>query len=70
MKKSKVLKTALIGGLVGGVVAWMMTTERGREVRDRLQSSLLDEADRFLGTIEDKLERWGQEAVAQEEEQA
>ena len=54
-ERTAVTAGALIGALLGGAAAYLFLTDRGRQVRDRLEPAIDDlrrEFGRFQGTIE------------------
>ena len=54
-ERTTVTAGALIGALVGGAASYLFFTERGRQLRDRLDPAIADlqrEFGRFQGTIE------------------
>jgi gas vesicle protein len=54
-ERTVVTAGALIGALVGGAASYLFFTDRGRELRDRLEPAVADlrrEFGRFQGTIE------------------
>jgi hypothetical protein len=67
MKKSNWLVLAMAAGAVGGAIAWIMTTEKGQEFGRKLRDDILDEADRLLGNLENRLDELSQQAREMEE---
>ena len=41
-ERSKVLMSALLGAIAGGVYGWLYMTENGRRVRDQIEPKLDD----------------------------
>jgi gas vesicle protein len=54
-EQSRVLASAVVGALVGAAVGYLFFTERGREIRDRLEpgmDGLRQDFGRFQRTLE------------------
>jgi gas vesicle protein len=54
-ERTAVTAGALIGALVGGAASYLFFTDRGRQLRDRLEPAMADlqhEFGRFQGTIQ------------------
>jgi len=54
-ERTAVTAGALVGAIIGGAAAYLFFTDRGRELRDRLEPAIDDlqrEFVRFQGTIE------------------
>ncbi len=54
-ERSKVLMSALLGAVAGGVYGWLYMTENGRRMRDQIEPKLDDfvnELTRVRGTVE------------------
>jgi gas vesicle protein len=54
-ERTAVTAGALIGALVGGAASYLFFTDRGRQLRDRLEPAMADlqhEFGRFRGTIQ------------------
>lgn len=67
MNNSKIVLAAVAGAVVGGAIALLFAPRPGKELREKLQDDVMGEIDRFLATVEDKLERFKQEAMAKED---
>jgi len=54
-ERSRVLMTAVLGAVIGGVYGWLYMTENGRRVRDQIEPKLDDfvnELTRVRGTVD------------------
>ena len=54
-ERSRVLVSACVGAVVGGVCGWLYLTESGRNVREQLEprlDDLIGEMTRVRGTVE------------------
>ena len=54
-ERTAVMAGALVGALIGGAASYLFFTDRGRQLRDRLEPAMADlqrEFVRFQGTIE------------------
>ena len=54
-EQSRVMAGAMVGALAGAVAGYLFFTDRGRELRDKLEPAINDlqrEFTRFRGTIE------------------
>lgn len=67
MNNSKIVLAAVAGAVVGGAIALLFAPRPGKELREKLQDDVMGEIDRFLATVEDKLERFKKEAMAKED---
>jgi hypothetical protein len=54
-ERSRVVMTALLGAVAGGVFGWLYMTEQGRRVREQIEPKLddfMNELTRMRGTVE------------------
>ena len=54
-ERSKVMMSALLGAIAGGVYGWLYMTENGRRMRDQIEPKLDDfvnELTRVRGTVD------------------
>lgn len=63
MEKRNTLGLLLAGALVGGAVYFLVFTERGRKLLDRLTDMASDKLDEWLAEVERELEEAENEVV-------
>ena len=61
-EQSRVMASAIVGGLVGAAVGYLFLTERGRAMRERFEPSM-DDLRREFGKFQHTLERVGEMAT-------